>query len=164
MGRVQQRRVPASRDLGAAALVSAQTRTRPPRDTLDRLERAAPHANPERPQIEGRLNLVSTQASWREKRRPRRRKLCKKSCEPTRRPRSATACAGSGRRRRSSARRTRSRRRSKGRSRRRSRRLPVSQCVEVELELELDAVAAMASSRRCRSTQASRRWASSTRA
>ena len=47
----------ASRDLGTAALVSAQTWTRSPRDTLDRIQRAAPHADHERPQIEGRLKL-----------------------------------------------------------------------------------------------------------
>ena len=40
---------------------SAQTRTRPPRDTLDGVERAAPHTNHNKPQIEGRLNLVSAQ-------------------------------------------------------------------------------------------------------
>ena len=54
---LEDRHVPASRDLGTAALVSAQTWTRPPRDTLDRVERAAPHSNLERPRIEGRLNV-----------------------------------------------------------------------------------------------------------
>ena len=47
----------ASRDLGAAVLGEAQTRTRPPRDTLDRLERAAPHFKGERPRIEAQLEL-----------------------------------------------------------------------------------------------------------
>ena len=41
-------------------MFSAQTRTRSPRDTLDRLERAAPHAHPERPRIEAQVEL-STQ-------------------------------------------------------------------------------------------------------
>ena len=49
--------VPVSRYLGTAAMFSAQTRTRRPSDTIDRVERAAPHAHPERPQIEGRLNF-----------------------------------------------------------------------------------------------------------
>ena len=49
--------VPASRYLGTAALVSAQTWTRFPRDTLDRVERAAAHSVRERPRIEGRLNV-----------------------------------------------------------------------------------------------------------
>ena len=43
--------------LGTAALVSAQTWTRSPRDTLDRLERAEPLSDHERPRIEGRLNF-----------------------------------------------------------------------------------------------------------
>ena len=38
-------------------MFSAQTWTRSPRDTLDRVERAAPHADHERPQIEGRLKF-----------------------------------------------------------------------------------------------------------
>ena len=38
-------------------MFSAQTWTRSPRDTLDPVERAAPHTHPERPQIEGRLNF-----------------------------------------------------------------------------------------------------------
>ena len=38
-------------------MFSAQTWTRSPRDTIDRVERATPHAHPERPQIEGRLKL-----------------------------------------------------------------------------------------------------------
>ena len=42
------------RDLGTAALVSAQTWTRPPRDTRDRVERAADR---DTPKIEGRLNF-----------------------------------------------------------------------------------------------------------
>ena len=47
----------ASRYLGTAAMFSAQTWTRSPRDTLDRLERAAPRANRERPQIEAQVEL-----------------------------------------------------------------------------------------------------------
>ena len=50
--------VPASRDLATAVLGEAQTRTRPPRDTLDRLERAAPHPDPERPRL-----VISAQAA-----------------------------------------------------------------------------------------------------
>ena len=46
-----------SESLGTAALVSAQTWTRSPRDTLDRLERAAPHHKGERPRIEAQLEL-----------------------------------------------------------------------------------------------------------
>ena len=49
--------VPASRDLATAVLGEAQTRTRPPRDTLDGVERAAPHADRDTPEIEGRLKL-----------------------------------------------------------------------------------------------------------
>ena len=41
-----------SRYLGAAAMFSAQTRPRSPRDTLDGVERRAPHSDHERPQIE----------------------------------------------------------------------------------------------------------------
>ena len=40
-------------------MFSAQTRTRPPSDARNRVERAAPHTHPERPQIAGRLNLDS---------------------------------------------------------------------------------------------------------
>jgi len=47
--------VAASRHLGTAAMFSAQTRTRPPRDTLDRVERAKSHSDHERPQIEAQL-------------------------------------------------------------------------------------------------------------
>ena len=47
----------ASRDLGAAVLGEAQTRTRRSSDTLDRLERAAPHANLERTRIEAQVEL-----------------------------------------------------------------------------------------------------------
>ena len=47
----------ASRELGAAAVFSAQTRTGRSSDTLDRLERAAPHANPERTRIEAQVEL-----------------------------------------------------------------------------------------------------------
>ena len=47
--------VPASRDLGTAAMFSAQTRTRPPRDTLDRIERETPHADHDTPRIEAQL-------------------------------------------------------------------------------------------------------------
>ena len=43
--------------LGTAALVSAQTRTRRPSDTVDRLERATPRSDHERAQIEGRLKF-----------------------------------------------------------------------------------------------------------
>ena len=46
-----------SRYLGTAAMFSAQTWTRSPRDTLDRVERAAPHSDHERSQIEGRLKF-----------------------------------------------------------------------------------------------------------
>ena len=44
------------RDLGTAALVSAQTWTRPPRDTRDRVERAADR---DTPKIEGRLKFLT---------------------------------------------------------------------------------------------------------
>ena len=37
--------------------VLAQTRTRSPRDTIDRVDRAAPHSHRERSQIEGRLTF-----------------------------------------------------------------------------------------------------------
>ena len=47
----------ASRDLGTAAVFSAQTRTRRSSDTLDRLERAAPHANRDTPKIEAQVEL-----------------------------------------------------------------------------------------------------------
>ena len=47
----------ASRDLGAAVLGAAQTRTRPPRDTLFIIERAAPHAHHDTPQVEAQLEL-----------------------------------------------------------------------------------------------------------
>ena len=43
------------RDLGAAALVSAQTRARRLSDTLDRIERVATHYDRERPRIEAQL-------------------------------------------------------------------------------------------------------------
>ena len=49
--------VPASRDLGT--MFSAQTRTRPPRDTLDRIETETPRSDRERPRIEARLDLCS---------------------------------------------------------------------------------------------------------
>ena len=39
--------------LGTAAMFSAQTPTRSPRDTRDRIQRAAPHANHDTPKIEG---------------------------------------------------------------------------------------------------------------
>ena len=42
-------------------MFSAETWTRPPRDTLDRIQRAAPHADRDTPQIEGRLKF-DTQA------------------------------------------------------------------------------------------------------
>ena len=45
----------ASRYLGAAALVSAQTRARRLSDTLDRIERVATHYDRERPRIEAQL-------------------------------------------------------------------------------------------------------------
>ena len=45
-------RAVASRDLGAAALGAAQTRPRSSRDTIDRMERAAPRANRGRPRVE----------------------------------------------------------------------------------------------------------------
>ena len=38
-------------------MFSAQTRTRSPRDTLDRIQRAAPHADHDTPKIEGRLKF-----------------------------------------------------------------------------------------------------------
>ena len=47
----------ASRYLGTAAMFSAQTRTRRPSDTVDRLERATPRSDHERAQIEGRLKF-----------------------------------------------------------------------------------------------------------
>ena len=50
-------RAVASRYLGTAAMFSAQTRTRRSSDTLDRLERAEPLSDHERPRIEGRLNF-----------------------------------------------------------------------------------------------------------
>ena len=40
-------------------MFSAQTRTGSPGDALDRVERAARHTHPERPQIAGRLNFDS---------------------------------------------------------------------------------------------------------
>ena len=46
-----------------AVLVSAQTWTGRPSDRLDRVERAAPLSDHERPRIEGRLNLISTPTS-----------------------------------------------------------------------------------------------------
>ena len=49
--------VPASRYLRTAALVSAQTRTRSPRDTLFNIERVTPHPDPERPRVEAQLDL-----------------------------------------------------------------------------------------------------------
>ena len=42
-------------------MFSAQTRTRRSSDTLDRLERAEPRSDRERPRIEGSLKLISTQ-------------------------------------------------------------------------------------------------------
>ena len=50
-------RATASRYRGAAAMFSAQTRTQPPSDTLEQLERAERHSDRERPQIEARLEL-----------------------------------------------------------------------------------------------------------
>ena len=47
----------ASRYLGTAAMFSAQTRARSPRDTLDRVERAATRSDHGRSQIEGRLKF-----------------------------------------------------------------------------------------------------------
>ena len=38
-------------------MFSAQTRTRPPRDTLDRIQRAAPRSDHDTPKIEGSLNF-----------------------------------------------------------------------------------------------------------
>ena len=49
--------VPASRYLGPAAMFSAQTRTQPPSDTIDRIQRAAPLSDRETPRIEGRLTF-----------------------------------------------------------------------------------------------------------
>ena len=46
--------IDASRDLGTAALGAAQTRPRPPRD---RMERATPHPDPNKPQIEAQVAL-----------------------------------------------------------------------------------------------------------
>ena len=46
--------IDASRDLGTAALGAAQTRPRPPRD---RMERATPHPDPNKPQIEAQVDL-----------------------------------------------------------------------------------------------------------
>ena len=45
----------ASRYLGTAALASAQTRTRLPRDKLDRIQRATPRSDRERPRIEAQV-------------------------------------------------------------------------------------------------------------
>ena len=70
-------RAVASRYLGATAVVSAQTRTRSPRDTLDRLERAAPRSDHNKPKIEGRLNFdvpTGTAGSTRTARRPSARR------------------------------------------------------------------------------------------
>ena len=50
-------RAVASRDLGTAVLGEAQTRTRRPSDTLDRLERAAPHSDRDTPKIEAQVEL-----------------------------------------------------------------------------------------------------------
>ncbi len=47
----------ASRDLGAAVLGEAQTRPRPPRDTLFIRERAAPPPDPNKPKIEAQVDL-----------------------------------------------------------------------------------------------------------
>ena len=47
----------ASRDLAISVLGEAQTRTRSPRDTLDRVERAAPRSDPNKPQIEAQLEV-----------------------------------------------------------------------------------------------------------
>ncbi len=38
-------------------MFSAQTRTQRPSDTIDRIQRAAPFSDHERPRIEGRLNF-----------------------------------------------------------------------------------------------------------
>ena len=46
-----------ARHLGAAALWEAQTRTRSPRDTLDRVWRGTPHPDPNKPQIEAQVEL-----------------------------------------------------------------------------------------------------------
>ena len=46
-----------SRYVGTAALVSAQTWTRSPMDTLDRIERETPHADHDTPQIEAQVEL-----------------------------------------------------------------------------------------------------------
>ena len=59
-------RAVASRYLGTAAMFSAQTWTRSLRDTRDRVERAAPHSDPERPRIEGRLKFDFLTAGRRE--------------------------------------------------------------------------------------------------
>ena len=99
---------------------------------------------------------------------------CRRSCEPTRRPRSWIGCVGNNRRRRKSAKRTRSRPRSSARSRRRSRRLLVSFRVEMNFNVTWsprrrrgDAASPrwrrhdhmrVDASRRYPSTQASRRW------
>ena len=48
-------RAVASRDLGTAALVSAQTRTRRPSDTHERVERQTPRPRRERPRVEAQL-------------------------------------------------------------------------------------------------------------
>ena len=48
-------------------VISAQTRTRSPRDTRDRIQRAAPRSDRDTPRIEGRLNLISTQLQMQRK-------------------------------------------------------------------------------------------------
>ena len=45
------------RYLGTAAMFSAQTRTRRPSDTLDRVERAEPLSDRERPRVEAQVEL-----------------------------------------------------------------------------------------------------------
>ena len=54
---LEDRHVPASRYLGTAALVSAQTWTRSPSDPRDRIERETPHSDHDTPKIEGRSNV-----------------------------------------------------------------------------------------------------------
>ena len=54
---LEDRHVPASRYLGTAALVSAQTRTRAPSDPRDRIERETPHPDHNKPRIEAQLEV-----------------------------------------------------------------------------------------------------------
>ena len=76
-------RAVASRDLGTAAVFSAQTRSRRPSDTLERVERAAPRPHAERPRIEGRLNFdVHTGSTARRRKSPSSRATGRRAWGP----------------------------------------------------------------------------------